>query len=172
MLHWEARWQPALDRRTNHPVVCVTWDEAQDYASWISQKTGHHYRLLSEAEYEYINRAGSTSAFFWGSTWGSSQANGNYDRDETTAVGSFKPNGLGLYDTTGNVDSWTLDCWHDSYIGAPTDGNAWTTGGDCDRRVVRGGSWGDRSFDLRAAHRNWSSGSNSEVGLRLARSND
>src|SRR5262249_7097432 len=125
---------------------CVSWKETQEYASWLTEETHHHYRLLSEAEYEYVNRAGSSGTYFWGNTSGDlcryanagSYCKGGYRY--TSPVGSFKPNDFGLFDTTGNVESWTQDCDHDDYSGAPTDGSAWTAG-DCFRRVVRGGSW-------------------------------
>jgi formylglycine-generating enzyme required for sulfatase activity len=161
----------------NYPVVCVTWEAAHDYAAWLSQKTGHHYRLLSEAEYEYVNRAGTSSAYFWGDKWdcrransGDASCNGGHRRTRhTSPVGSFPPNAFGLYDTTGNVFSWTADCWHDSYLLAPTDGSAWTTGGDCSQWVVRGGFFGGSPPLLRAAFRSRFTGPGSETGFRLAR---
>ena len=170
---------PGFPQDDNHPVVCVTWDEAKDYMSWLSQKTGYHYRLLSDSEYEYINRAGSSTAYFWGDKWDRRRANGGEKRlngadgpFQTSPVGSFQPNGFDLYDTTGNVASWTQDCWHDNYSGAPTDGSAWTAG-DCSKRVFRGGGWSGSSDMLRAAfHFRGDPGKGlSVVGFRLARTN-
>ena len=119
--------------------------------------TGKPYRLLTEAEWEYAARAGSTTAYFWGDEIGKDNANCNgcgsqWDGRQTSPVGSFKPNAFGLYDMAGNVWQWVQDCYHDNYNGAPTDGSAWTSG-DCNLRVVRGGSfiYGPRA--LRAAAR-------------------
>jgi formylglycine-generating enzyme required for sulfatase activity len=166
----ESWLDPGYAQDDNHPVVRVTWHEAQDYASWLSLKTGHRYRLLSEAEYEYANRAGSRSAYFWGSTWnGYSQHLKRDGSPGTWPVGMLKPNAFGLHDTTGHVWCWTEDCWHDNYNGVPQDGSAWTTGGDCSRRVLRGGAWFDDPANLRAAHRSWHYADNYGPGLRLAR---
>ena len=108
-------------------------------------KTGKPYRLLTEAEYEYATRAGTTTAYPWGDAIGKNNANctgcgSQWNGKQTAPVGSFAANGFGLYDMVGNVWEWTRDCYHDGYNGAPTDGSAWTSG-DCNRRVVRGGSW-------------------------------
>jgi formylglycine-generating enzyme required for sulfatase activity len=152
-------------QQDNRPVVCVDWQDAQDYAGWLSRKSGHRYRLLSEAEYEYVNRAGSQTVYFWGDSYDRRYAN---DGLGTTAVGSFKPNPFGLYDTTGNVWSWTQDCWHDNYDGAPTDGSAWTY--SCSYgRVVRGRPWAGFPRWLRSASRGWSDGFDGDGGFRLAR---
>jgi formylglycine-generating enzyme required for sulfatase activity/uncharacterized caspase-like protein len=190
----EASWlDPGFPQEDSHPAVCMTWSEGQDYATWLSTKTGHHYRLLTEAEYEYINRAGTSSAYIWGGTSDGqcSYANGadaaakvrygfadaadcNDGYAFTSPVGKFKPNRFGLYDTTGNVWSWTEDCYHENYGGAPTDGSAWATGGDCSWRVVRGGSWIANPLALLAAKRTRSDPSYGifDRGLRLARDND
>jgi formylglycine-generating enzyme required for sulfatase activity len=161
----------------NHPMVCVASYEARAYAAWLSRKSGQHYRLLSEAEYEYVNRAGRGSAYFWGDKWdcrrannGIASCNGGYK--DITPVGSFPQNAFGLYDTTGNVYSWTEDCWHDNYNGAPTDGSAWDPGVNCsaEDRVVRGGSWNSSPSWLRSASRGGKGESgDSGVGFRLAR---
>ena len=146
-----------------NPVMRVSWDDAQAYVSWLSRKTGAKYRLLSEAEWEYAARAGTTTPFSFGSTISTSQANydGNYTygsgvkgeyRQKTTPTGSFSANSFGLYDMHGNVWEWTQDCWNDSYSGAPKNGSAWTSG-DCSRRVVRGGSWLDYPQYFRSAVR-------------------
>ncbi len=145
------------------PVINVSWDDANAYADWLSRKSGQSYRLLSEAEWEYAARAGTTTPFSFGSTISTSQANydGNYTygsgasgeyRQKTTQGGGFSGNAFGLYDMHGNVREWTQDCYNESYSGAPKDGSAWTSG-DCARRVVRGGSWYGGPQDLRSANR-------------------
>jgi formylglycine-generating enzyme required for sulfatase activity len=165
------------------PVINVNWDVAKAYAAWLSRKTGKTYRLLSEAEREYATRAGTTTAFWWGPSISTSQANydGNYTfaggargeyRQKTIPVDSFAPNPWGLYNVHGNVWEWVEDCWHDSYQGAPSDGSPWTTAcTDASRRVVRGGSWYYFPQDLRAANRFRSPSGNRDVslGFRLAR---
>jgi formylglycine-generating enzyme required for sulfatase activity len=149
--------------REDRPVVNVSWDDAQTYLKWLSQKTGRQYRLLSEAEREYVTRAGTQSPFWWGNSITSEQANyfaeavynstimGTY-RVKTVPANSFAPNPWGLYQVHGNVYDWTEDCWHESYRKAPADGSAWTTG-DCTRRVLRGGSWVHPPWELRSAYR-------------------
>ena len=142
-------------RRNERPVINVNWKDAKAYVKWLSGRTGHQYRLLSESEWEYVARAGTTGPFHFGRTISTDQANynGNYAygkgrkgvfRKKTVSVGSFPSNGYGLYDVHGNVWEWVEDCWHTSYAGAPKDGRAWTTGGDCTDRVLRGGSWNVR----------------------------
>lgn len=159
-------WPPALVAkwgRGRQPVINVSWDDAKAYATWLSRYTGKLYRLMSEAEREYITRAGTTTPFWWGSSISSEQA--NYDgtqryvdeptgrfRQNTLPVDSFQPNPWGFYDVSGNTWDWVEDCYHDSYDGAPPDGSAWTSG-DCNRRVLRGGSWGSQPRNLRSAAR-------------------
>jgi sulfatase modifying factor 1 len=159
---WRA---PSFPQEDNHPVVCVSAEDAEAYAAWLSEKTGHDYSLPNEAQYEYALRAGTTTSFFWGEdrTKACEYAN-QPDLDQaremnapsgpeyrfqcsdgyafTSPVGSFKPNAWGLYDMQGNIWEWTEDCWNNSYEGAPTDGSTWTTG-DCDARPSRGGSYGN-----------------------------
>ena len=125
--------------RGTRPVINVSWDDAQQYVAWFSKMTGKPYRLLTEAEWEYAARAGSTTAYFWGDEIGKGNANcagcgSQWDNRQTSPVGSFKPNAFGLYDMAGNVWQWVQDCYHGNYDGAPTDGSAWTIG-DCSRRV-------------------------------------
>jgi formylglycine-generating enzyme required for sulfatase activity len=158
----------------NYTVLCVTWHDAQDYAAWLSGKSRRHYRLLSEAEYEYVNRAGSQTAFLWGETedemhvYTAEQRNPG-DVKWGRPVVRFKPNAFGLYDTTGNIGSWTQDCWHENYIGAPTDGSAWETGDHCSERVWRGGLWTSEPRGLRSAAREYMFESRILViGFRLA----
>jgi len=167
----------------NHPVVCLTWDDVQDYLLWLSKKTGHHYRLLSESEWEYAARAGTTTTFPWGS--GASHEFANYGTDTsfgkgliagrdqwmaTSPVGSFPPNAFGLYDMHGNVMQWLADCFENSYSANPPDGSAYiadvtlkTTGdladmngkNSCSFHIVRGGDFGDPPRSIRSAARNW-----------------
>ena len=160
--------------RDNRPVVNVSWNDVQSYVDWLSQRTGQHYRLLSESEWEYAGRAGTTTPFHTGETITSQQANfgdeSRFYRAQTVPVGSFTPNGFGLYDMYGNVWEWVEDCWNAGYAEAPSDGSAWLSG-DCSSRVLRGGSWADSTSGLRAALRVSSStgGSNTNVGFRVAR---
>ena len=165
-----------------HPVVCVTWKDARDYVAWLSQKTGKPYRLPSEAEWDYAARAGTTTAFPWGAT--ASHDNANYGADAccsglaagqdqwaaTSPVGSFPPNGFGLYDMNGNVLQWVEDCLS-GYADKPRDGAPFETsrplGADnpvspkmaaldsCAFRMLRGGDWGDPPDMIRSGFRNY-----------------
>ena len=144
--------------RGQQPMINVTWDDAQRYVAWLSKMTGKTYRLLSEAEYEYATRAGTTAAYPWGDDIGENNANcigcgSRWDDKQTAPVGSFSPNKFGLFDMVGNVWEWTEDCAFGSYDGAPTDGSARTGSGDCNFRVVRGGAWSYDPVDLRSAYR-------------------
>jgi formylglycine-generating enzyme required for sulfatase activity len=143
--------------RRRRPVINVSWNDANAYVAWLAKKTGKPYRLLSEAEYEYATRSGTTTAYPWGNAIGTNNANcngcgGQWDGKQTAPVGSFAANGFGLYDMVGNVWEWTQDCFHTSYDGAPDDGSAWTSG-DCSSHVVRGGTWDFAPRDLRSANR-------------------
>lgn len=162
----------------NRPVIRVSWKDAQKYVSWLSERTGEGYRLLSESEWEYVARAGTTGPFQFGSTISTDQANYNgYKgelkiRSQTVPVGSFPANIFGLHEVHGNVWEWVEDCWHPSYNESPpTDGSAWTWGGNCDWRVLRGGSWNVSLKRLRVATRlklKAETRSN-KVGFRVAR---
>ena len=161
--------------RGTKPVINVTWNDAQQYAAWLSKMTGQPYRLLTEAEWEYAARAGTATAYSWGDEIGEGNADckecgSAWDNAETAPVGSFKPNAFGLYDMAGNVWQWVQDCDHGDYDGAPTDGSAWTSA-DCGRHVVRGGSWVDRPQLLRSAVRLRFSAAFriSNLGFRIAR---
>ena len=179
--------------RGGRPVIDVSWDDAKAYASWLSRETGESYRLLSEAEWEYVARAGTGTARYWGasasgqcryangadltakrheSSWTVADCDDGHYR--TAPVGSFEPNGFGLHDVLGNVWEWVEDCWHENYARAPRDGRAWldSHGGDCSRRVLRGGSWNLRPKILRAAYRGrLVTGIRvSNIGFRLLRS--
>ncbi len=141
--------------RGRRPVINVTWDDAQAYASWLSTTTGQRYRLLSESEWEYAARAGTTTRYSTGDAITADDANfAETGQSRTVPVGSFAPNGFGLHDMHGNVWEWVQDCYDTGYFGAPTNGAA-STQGDCSRRVLRGGYWGDSSERLRSADRIW-----------------
>jgi formylglycine-generating enzyme required for sulfatase activity len=157
------------------PVINVSWDDAQVYVRWLSQATGEPYRLLSEAEWEYAARAGTTTRYSWGDNSPTrKQANFDMHRDvnfgRTTKVGSRLRNPWGLHDMHGNVWEWVEDCWNEGYQGAPSDGSAWTSG-NCTHRVLRGGSWLDGREVLRSAFRgaDHSDGRSYGVGFRVAR---
>ncbi|MGP0094672.1 MAG: SUMF1/EgtB/PvdO family nonheme iron enzyme [Xanthobacteraceae bacterium] len=168
--------------RERRPVINVSWNDAKAYVAWISKKTGKTYRLLTEAEREYVTRAGTTTPFWWGDAISTGKANydGSYAyaggpkgifRGMTFPVDSFEPNPFGLYQVHGNVLDWVEDCLHDTYQGAPADGSAWTAGGDCNRRVMRGGAWSFDPRGVRSAAR-YSTGLDRRLlvgGFRLAR---
>lgn len=173
------------------PVINVNWVDAQQYVAWLSRKTGQVYRLPTEAEWEYASRAGTTSSFPWGESMASTcdhanvfDISGRNARSTwfwsafcvdgytyTAPVGSFPPNPWGLHDMQGNVWEWVQDCWHNDYTGAPTDGSAWIEGGDCEKRVNRGGGWGNHPRTLRAAKRDADSatGYGDAFGFRIVR---
>ena len=151
--------------RGKHPVINVNWNDAKRYTTWLSRKTDKPYRLLSEAEREYITRAATKTPFSWGSSITPKQANydgsaepykgggsnGEY-RKRTVSVDSFEPNAWGLYNVHGNVWEWTEDCWNELNDGNPGNGRA-RTAGDCASRVIRGGSWFSAPQNLRSANR-------------------
>ena len=154
--------------RGSRPVIHVSWSDAGDYLRWLSGRTGKRYRLLSEAEWEYVARAGSTTAYAFGEHIWPAQA--NYYTRNTAPVGSYAANAFGVHDMHGNVWEWTADCWNESYSGAPANGSAWAAG-DCSRRVFRGGSWDDYPWFLRSAERTPGSTSTrlNDLGFRVAR---
>lgn len=168
--------------RGNRPVINVSWNDAQAYVQWLSNRTGKRYRLLSEAEWEYAARARTTTAYPWDQS--ASHESANYGMDlccgglaqgsdswlYTAPVGSFPANGFGLYDMHGNVLEWTEDCYNGSYAGASSDGSA-PRSGDCSIRVLRGGSWFSLPRGLRSAFRAWNYPTARDVynGFRLAR---
>ena len=168
---WE---NPGFSQTDEHPVVCVSWKDAKAYVGWLSEETGKEYRLLSESEWEYVARAGTGTSRYWGegeagqceyangadealkgeyADWPWAVASCNDGHVWTSPVGRFGANGFGLHDVLGNVWEWVEDCWNGSYRGAPADGSAWESG-DCERRVLRGGSWNFIPGDLRSANRN------------------
>ena len=165
--------------RGRRPVTNVSWNDAQEYVAWLSSETGLQYRLPSEAEWEYAARGGTTTAYSWGNEIGNNRANcsgcgSQWDNRMTAPVGSFGANAWGLHDMHGNVWEWTEDCRHDSYVGAPRDGSAWTVGENCGLRVGRGGSWGGDPGLLRAAVRGWLDAGlrYGDGGFRVARTLD
>jgi formylglycine-generating enzyme required for sulfatase activity len=160
--------------RRSHPVINVSWEDAQAYAQWLSEATGKRYRLPTESEWEYAARSGGKDEI-WAGTSDERQLK-DYavyrGANRTEKVGSKKPNGLGLYDMSGNVWEWLQDCVHGDYKGAPRDGSAWleANDGNCDSRVVRGGSWSYSSWNLRASSRGRGDRylSSTDTGFRLA----
>ncbi|HEY8587175.1 MAG TPA: SUMF1/EgtB/PvdO family nonheme iron enzyme [Rhodanobacter sp.] len=173
------------------PVVNVSWNDAHAYTEWLSQRTGKAYRLPSEAEFEYALRGGTTTRYWWGDDAPRSQVEnvtGSGDRSRSgrrwshafagyrdgywgpAPVMSFAANPFGLYDINGNVSEWVMDCWHDSYLRAPTDGSAWVNPG-CPTHVVRGGSWGSSPEQVDSAYRQGVAGNvrSGRVGFRVAR---
>ncbi|MBK6592289.1 MAG: formylglycine-generating enzyme family protein [Burkholderiales bacterium] len=163
-LNWREVGFPQAD---NHPVVCVSWNDAQAYTQWLSTSTRKSYRLLSESEREYAARAGSTFTFWWGENLSADRA--NYDttapgfrgsrkgdwRRATVSVDQFEANPFGLYNVHGNVWEWVQDCQHDTYAGAPVDGSAWTSRCSGTGRVLRGGAWVGDPAGLRSTSRGW-----------------
>ena len=168
-----ASWRsPGYPQMEDHPAVCVSWDDARAYVHWLSRETGVTYRLPSEAEWEYAARAATSTSRYWGDLFSGHCAHANAVDAATTQrfevswaascndgwvftapVGTFAANALGLFEVLGNVREWVEDCRHDSYRGAPSDASPWTSGGDCDFRGSRGGSWRDSSYDLQSAVR-------------------
>ena len=139
------------------PVINVSWNDAQEYAKWVTSTNSKELqcRLPSEAEWEYAARAGTQSKYFWGDDIGGNNANcfscgSQWDGQQTAPVGSFSKNGWGLQDMHGNVREWVQDPWHADYKGAPNNGEVWEKGG---RRMLRGGMWNDSPNYLRSAYR-------------------
>ena len=165
--------------RGRQPIFNVSWENARDYARWLSGETGALYRLPSEAEWEYAGRAGTATAYSWGNEIRNNRANcdgcgSQWDEEMTAPVGSFGANAWGLHDMHGNVWEWVQDCLHDDYAGAPGDASAWEFGGDCEWRVMRGGSWGTDPELIRSAFRTWMEvrARSSFIGFRVARTLD
>jgi formylglycine-generating enzyme required for sulfatase activity len=159
--------------RGNRPVINVSWDDATAYANWLSQQTGHTYRLPTEAQWEYAARAGTTTKYWWGNNIGSNKANcyGNYCGDKfryTAPVGSFSPNPFGLYDTVGNVWEWTCSEYENRYNGKESKCIRQNSGS---LRALRGGAWSFKPRYVRAAFRLRDSRDDRyvTVGLRLSR---
>lgn len=189
-------WQnPGFEQTDDHPVVCQSWQDATDYAAWMSKKTGQKYRLASESEWEYAARGGTTTARPWGDsvtpictkaaimTSGTYAAIGNGDSwtDElicsstkawTIPVATFDPNPWGVYDMLGNVWEWVADCAAADHSTLPQDGKPQTTGGNCEERLSKGGAYHSRTWLARPATRGGGqSGVNRPVaaGIRIVR---
>lgn len=184
---------PAFVQSDDHPVVCVSWNDAQAYVKWLSRHTGAQYFLPSEAQWEYVARAGSSTARFWGDDpsraceyaniadraawrWGVPGSGETYIHDcddrhvHTAPVASFKANAFGVHDILGNVYEWVDDCWDNRYDPTLTDGRSQTTG-DCSKKSVRGGSWEATQGLARSATRGeWDTNAAiSTTGFRVAK---
>jgi formylglycine-generating enzyme required for sulfatase activity len=182
---------PNFAQADDHPVVCVDWADAKAYAAWLARTTGKPYRLLSEAEWEYAARGGTTTPYFSGANqddlcqtdngrdqtsvevhtgmaWPGVKCRDGYA--ETAPVGSYAPNPFGLHDVHGNVWEWMEDCYADSYAQAPADGSA-VTAQDCAFRVYRGGGWSVEYRGRRSANRGKYAPDQryGQLGLRVAR---
>lgn len=153
-----------------YPVRHISWLGAKAYVKWLSKKTGKTYRLLTEAEWEYVASTGSETPYWWGTQISHNQANYN---NTLRSVDSYKPNKFGLYNVHGNVWEWVEDCWHKNYKDAPVDGTAWLdkNSGNCNIRVIRGGSWDNLPRHLRSRYRGSQNASNrnDSFGVRIAR---
>lgn len=187
---------PGFLQTERDPVVCVSWEDAQAYVRWLngklcrlqkahscSNETGP-YRLPTEAEWQYAARGGTGTPYYWGIRATHDDANYGMEKcppcasliqgqdlwEFTSPVGSFAPNSFGLFDVSGNVYQWVEDCWHDNYVGAPTDGTAWTTG-ECKFRVSPGSDWLEDASYLRVAYRDLGTPDekNQFTGFRIAR---
>lgn len=185
---------PGVEQKDDHPVLCASWNDAKAYAAWLSTKTKRAYRLLSDAEWEYVARAGVMTSRPWGDKAndacqhanvadlsrdrkmapGKPPSKGIHNCDDgfagTAPVGSFKANSLGLHDMVGNAWEWVEDCWHATLIDIPKDGTP-RLGGNCNNRTVRGGSWyGPPPGGVRLAKRSFA-GANMpyfNLGIRVA----
>ena len=174
------------ESRARLPMTGVTWDDAQAYVDWLSERTGHRYRLPSEAEWEYVARAGGTGRYDFGDDALDLCAHGNV-ADVTYAetyvnpdvalcsdgvlrlavVGDFAANAFGVHDMLGNVEEWVVDCWRNSYAGAPGDQQPRT--GDCSNHVVRGGAWNSTPHEATVSHRSFSNRGSATRGFRVVR---
>ncbi len=152
---------PRYAQTPRHPAVCVDFQDVRNYIEWLAKKTGKPYRMPSEAEREYAARAGSTGPFPFpfdkdGEYQITQHANTYGPKDgfsHAAPVGSFPPNAFGVYDVHGNVYEWVEDCYHDSYIGSPSDGSAWLDG-ECKSRQIRGNDWIEPPIFSRSGNRN------------------
>jgi formylglycine-generating enzyme required for sulfatase activity len=167
--------KPGFDQTGWNPAVCVTWDEAQAYAAWLSKTTGRRYRLPSAAEWEFAARARGDGPFHTGGLITQEQARIALDRKKagSVQVGSFSSNSFGLHDVHGNAAEWVEDCWHSSLHGMPKDGSAWKQQVGCER-VVKGGAWYDAPGATRLAARMPAAPTlaSNGIGFRIAREID
>jgi len=183
----QAQWEavigenPSYFKGNNIPVEAVSWEDAVEFCQRLSDMTDKNYSLPTEAQWEYACRANTTTPFFFGETITSELANfdGNYPytssipkgiyRQKTTNVGSFPPNGFGLYDMHGNVWEWCADPWHENYHGAPSDAGVWKRETSAKRFILRGGSWYHDAGKMRSAFRGRElpTERNGDVGFRI-----
>jgi formylglycine-generating enzyme required for sulfatase activity len=187
-------WRHGYDGREargDMPVLHVSARDADAYAAWLGDRSGHRYRLPSEAEFEYALRAGHQSRYPWGDGApppGTGNFTGEHDRGPggrrwnnafmdyddgwwgPAPVATFDPNAFRLHDLAGNVSEWVADCWHDGYRRAPADGNAWLNPG-CRTRVMRGGAWASAPEQTRSAWRAPAGAdtTNARLGFRVVR---
>jgi formylglycine-generating enzyme required for sulfatase activity len=169
---------PGFSQADDHPVVCVSWEDAIEYVKWLSRRTSRGYRLLSEAEREYVARAGTHTSYWWGSKAPVGEANfDSRPRNSTGAItGGTVPvdrgraNPWGLFNVHGNVAEWVEDCWQPNYSRAAADGTALQTQ-ECSLRVVRGGAWTSWPEDIRSAYREMADRNDRyyHIGFRVAR---
>jgi formylglycine-generating enzyme required for sulfatase activity len=163
----EAEWQvcvtdgacktkPKSGEEPNLPALYLSWRDANDYAAWLSKKSGRKYRLPTEAEWEYAARGGATTAYWWGDSFDRARVSSN----AAGVVGAFSANAFGLYDVAANAREWVADCYVNNFAKAPVDGSA-VTDGDCGKRVIRGGAWLSAPVDMRVANR-----SRIDIGVR------
>jgi formylglycine-generating enzyme required for sulfatase activity len=153
--------KPSYPQGPRQPAVCMNFAEVTAYVAWLSRKTGQHYHIVSEAQREYAARAGSTGPFPFpfdpGTEYSIATHANTYGPTDgyshSSPVGSYPPNAFGLYDMHGNVYEWIADCYHPDYVGAPTDGSAWTEP-DCDTLRIRGNDWGEAPVFSRSGNRN------------------
>lgn len=155
-----ANWRsPGFEQDENHPVVCLSRQDALAYINWLNQAKGSNFRLPTEAEWEYAARGGSATAYPWGNQADHNRANfkgqGGLDTFEyTAAVGQFPANNFNLQDLSGNAWEWVADCWHENYVSAPDDGSEWQE--DCASNgfiTRRGGAWDGPALNIRPSYR-------------------
>jgi formylglycine-generating enzyme required for sulfatase activity len=153
--------KPSYPQDPHQPAVCMNFAEVSAYVAWLSLKTGQHYHIVSEAQREYAARAGSTGAFPFpfdpGTEYSIATHANTYGPTDgysySSPVGSYPANAFGMYDMHGNVYEWIADCYHPDYVGAPTDGSAWTEP-NCDTLRIRGNDWGEAPVFSRSGNRN------------------
>ncbi len=190
-INWEKNYIGKKAKK-RYPVIHVSWNDAVAYTQWLREQTGKNYRLLSESEFEYVLRAGSSTYYAWGDGTPAQvieNLTGKLDKSKNASrakwkkgfekyndkywgpapVGSFISNSFLLNDTAGNVMEWVMDCWHDSYARAPKDGSAWMNPG-CVDHVIRGGSWSSAKKQFSSAHRFTAKASftDARLGFRIA----
>src|SRR5207248_560810 len=129
----------------------------QQYIAWLAKATNRNYRLPTEAEFEFAARSGAETKYWWGDALKDGVADCKgcgkpYDAKAPQKVGTFKANPYGLFGMAGGVDEWVADCWHKNYVGAPSDGSAWSEE-KCAAHVLRGGSWKSEPRQIRSSSR-------------------